>query len=59
MTQIVKNLSAIQDLGSVPGSGRYPGEGNGYPFQYSYLEHSMDREAWQEQSMRSQIVRHN
>ena len=29
-----------------PGSGRYPGKGNSYPFQYSYLENSMDRGAW-------------
>ena len=35
------------DLGSVPGLGRYPGEGNGYPLQYSCLENSMDRGAWQ------------
>ena len=34
------------DLGSVPGSGRSPGEGNGYPLQYSCLENSMDRGAW-------------
>ena len=34
------------DLGSVPGSGRSPGEGNGNPLQYSCLENSMDREAW-------------
>ena len=33
------------DLGSVPGSGRSIGEGNGYPLQYSYLENSMDRGA--------------
>ena len=33
------------DLGSVPGSGRSPGEGNGNPLQYSYLENSMDRGA--------------
>ena len=34
------------DLGSTPGSGRSPGEGNGNPFQYSCLEDSIDREAW-------------
>ena len=33
------------DLGSIPGSGRSPGEGNGYPLQYSGLENSMDRGA--------------
>ena len=35
------------DLGSMPGSGRSPGEGNGYPFQYSCLENPMDRGTWQ------------
>ena len=34
------------DLGSTPGLGRSPGEGNGNPLQYSYLENSMDRGAW-------------
>ena len=44
---MVKNLPAnAGDLGSVPGSGRSPGERNGYPLQYSSLEKSMDRGAW-------------
>ena len=34
------------DPGSVPGSGRYPGEGNGNPLQYSCLENSKDGRAW-------------
>ena len=34
------------DLGSIPGLGRSPGEGNGNPLQYSCLEDSMDRGAW-------------
>jgi len=34
------------DPGSSPGSRRCPGEGNGYPLQYSCLENSMDRGAW-------------
>ena len=34
------------DLGSIPGSGRSPGEGNGNPVQYSCLENPMDRGAW-------------
>ena len=34
-------------LGSIPGLGRSPGEGNSYALQYSGLENSMDREAWQ------------
>ena len=33
------------DLGLIPGSERRPGEGNGYPLQYSYPENSMDRAA--------------
>ncbi len=44
---MVKNLSAnAGDLGSIPGSGRSPGEGNGNPPQYSYLRNPMDRGAW-------------
>ena len=34
------------DPGSIPGSGRSPGEGNGKPLQYSCLENPMDRGAW-------------
>ena len=34
------------DLGSIPGSGRSPGEGNSNPLQYSCLENPMDRGAW-------------
>ena len=34
------------DLGSISGSGRSPGEGNGNPLQYSCLENPMDGEAW-------------
>ena len=47
MVQTVKNLPAIAgDLGSIPGSERSPGEGNGNPLQYSCLENPMDRGAW-------------
>ena len=35
-----------EDPSSIPGLGRSPGEGNGYPLQDSCLENSMDREAW-------------
>ena len=35
------------DLGSIPGLGRSPGEGNGNPLQYSCLVNSKDRAAWQ------------
>ena len=34
------------DLGSIPGSGRSPGKGNGNPLQHSCLENPMDRGAW-------------
>ena len=44
---VVKNLPAnAGDLGSIPGLGRAPGEGNGNPLQYSCLENPMDRGAW-------------
>ena len=40
------NAGDARDTGSIPGSGRSPGEGNGYPLQYSCLENSTDREAY-------------
>ena len=40
-------FSSTGDLGSIPGSGRSPGEGNDNPLQYSCLENPMDRGAWQ------------
>ena len=44
----VKNMPASAgDMGSIPGSGRLPGEGNSNPLQYSCLENPMDRGAWQ------------
>ena len=48
VAQMVKNLPAnAGDPGSMPWLRRSPGEGNGNPLQYSCLENSMDREAWQ------------
>ena len=44
---MVKNPPAnAGDTGSIPGSGRSPGEGNGNPLRYSGLQNSMDRGAW-------------
>ena len=47
---VVKNLPAkagdIREVGSIPGSGRSPGVGNGNPVQYSCLENPMDRGTW-------------
>ena len=49
-SSVVKNLHAnaadAGDMGSIPGLGRYPGEGNGNPLHYSSLGNPMDREAW-------------
>ena len=51
MALVIKNSSAnagdIRDLGSISGSGRSLGEGNGNPLQYSCVENSMDRRVWQ------------
>ena len=51
MALVVKNLPAnagdTRAKGSIPESGRSPGVGNGNPLQYSCLENSMDRGAWQ------------
>ena len=48
---VVKNSPAhavnARDVGSIPGSGRSPGEGNGNPLQYSCLQNPMDRGAGQ------------
>ena len=44
---MVNSLSASAgNVGLIPLSGRSPGEGNGNPLQYSYLENPMDRGAW-------------
>ena len=42
-----KSACSTGDLNLIPGSGISPGEGNGNPHQYSCLENSMDRRAWQ------------
>ena len=45
---VVKNPPAIiGDTGSIPESGRSPGDGNGHPLQYSCLKNPMNRGAWQ------------
>ena len=41
-----ESACSVGDPGSVPGLGRSPGEGNGNPLQYSYLENPTDRRAW-------------
>ena len=51
MALVLKNWPAnagdIRDVGSIPGLGRSPGEGNGNPVQYSCLENPIDRRTWQ------------
>jgi len=46
VAQLIESACNAGDLGSIPGSGRFPGEGNGYPPQYSCLENSMDGGTW-------------
>ena len=50
MVLVVKNPSAnagdVRDVGSIPGSGRSSGEGNGNPLQCSFLEDPLDRGFW-------------
>ena len=41
-----ENAGDVWDVGSIPGLGRSPGQGNGNPLQYSCLENSMDRGGW-------------
>ena len=45
-SEVKASACNVGDLGSIPGSGRPPGEGNGNPLPYSCLENPMDRGAW-------------
>ena len=58
MAQMVKNASAgdVRDVGSIPGSGRSPGEGRGHPLQYSCWRIPCTEEPDGLQSMGSQRV---
>ena len=47
VAQVIKaSVCNAGDMGSIPGSGRSPGEGNGNPIQYPCLGKSIDRGAW-------------
>ena len=59
VTQTVESACNAGDPGSVPGLGRSPGEWNDNPLQYSCLENSMDRGAWQATVRGSQRVEHD
>ena len=52
------NAGDVRDVGSIPGLGRSPGEGNGNSFQYSCLENPMTEEPGGLQSMGSQRAGH-
>ena len=45
-SEVKASACSVGDLGSIPGSGRSPGEGNGNPLQYSCLENPIDGGAW-------------
>ena len=45
-SEVKASACNVEDLGSIPGSERYPGEGTGNPLQYSCLENPMGREVW-------------
>ena len=47
------------DLGSIPGLGRFPGEENGNPLQYSCLENSMDKGDWRATVGVAESLRHS
>ena len=49
-----ESVCDVGDLGSIPWLGRHPGEGNGYPLQFSCLENSTDRGAWNSWVAKSQ-----
>ena len=53
------NAGDTGDVGLIPGSGIYPGGGNGNPLQHSCLENPIDREAWQATVHWVQRVGHN
>ena len=57
---VIKDLPAnVGDIGSIPGSGRSLGEGNGNPLQYLCLENPMDRRTWQAADHGLARVRHD
>ena len=56
----IYNAGDTGDVGSIPGLGKFPGGGNGNPFQYSYLENAMDKRSLVGyKSMGLQRIRHD
>ena len=58
-TEVKASACNVGDLGSIPGSGRSPGEGNGNPLQNFCLEDPMDKGAWQARSQESDATELN
>ena len=57
---VVKNPPAnAGDADLIPGLGRFPGVGNGNPFQFSCLENPLDRGGWEAKFMELQRVKHD
>ena len=54
-----ESACSVGDLGSIPRSGRYPGEENGNPLQYSYLENPIDGGTWRDKVCRATKSGHN
>ena len=59
IAEVKASACNVGDLGSIPGSGRSPREGNGIPLQYSCLENPMDGGAWWATVHGSQRVGHD
>ena len=59
VAQMVESACNVGDPGSIPGSGRSPGEGNGNPLQWSCQENPLDGGAWQATVHGSQRVEHD
>ena len=58
-SEVKASACSVGDPDSIPGLGRSPGEGNGNPLQYSFLENPMDRGAWWATVHGSQRVGHD
>ena len=56
---VIKSACNAGDPDSIPGSGRFPGEGNGNPVQYSSLENLRDRGDWRATVHEVTKIRHN
>ena len=58
-SEVKASACSVGDLGSIPGLGRSPGEGNGNPLQYACLENPMDGGAWWVAKSRTRLSNFN